>query len=141
MVLSDMIRNVFKLYPNVLYAFTEMKDCEYVNKYRSALVFAVPYKNMINQKTYAEDILENEIQLAKESIKNITLKLEEVFRQKDISFYIPPAVQRDEETLVAPISYKYVAVQAGLGWIGKNDLLITKQYGPRVRLSDRKSVV
>lgn len=32
------------------------------------------------------------------------------------------------------ISHKMVATRAGLGWIGKTDLLITKEFGPRLRL-------
>ncbi len=34
-----------------------------------------------------------------------------------------------------PVSHKQVATRAGLGWIGKTDLLITERFGPRVRLS------
>jgi epoxyqueuosine reductase len=37
--------------------------------------------------------------------------------------------------LTAPIQHKTVATRAGLGWIGKNALLVTLQYGPRVRLA------
>ena len=36
---------------------------------------------------------------------------------------------------VSPISHKTVATRAGLGWIGKNCLLVTPQYGSAVRLS------
>lgn len=32
------------------------------------------------------------------------------------------------------ISHKMVATRAGLGWIGKTDLLISKAFGPRIRL-------
>lgn len=34
-----------------------------------------------------------------------------------------------------PFSFKFAGVNAGLGWIGKNGVLITEKYGPRVRLS------
>jgi epoxyqueuosine reductase QueG len=37
-------------------------------------------------------------------------------------------------TLHTDISHKMVATRAGLGWIGKTDLLITKRFGPRLRL-------
>jgi epoxyqueuosine reductase QueG len=37
--------------------------------------------------------------------------------------------------LVAPFSHKKAATIAGLGWIGKNDLLITREYGSAVRLN------
>jgi epoxyqueuosine reductase QueG len=39
------------------------------------------------------------------------------------------------KTLRTDISHKMVATRAGLGWIGKTDLLITKKFGPRLRLT------
>lgn len=39
-----------------------------------------------------------------------------------------------EEKYRAVFPHKKGAVHAGLGWIGKNDLFITEEYGPRVRL-------
>jgi len=46
-------------------------------------------------------------------------------------------VEMNEETrgLVGDFSLRYAAVSAGLGFIGKNGLLITPEYGPRVRLA------
>jgi epoxyqueuosine reductase QueG len=38
------------------------------------------------------------------------------------------------DTLRYKISHKMIATRAGLGWIGKTDLLITKRFGPRIRL-------
>ena len=43
--------------------------------------------------------------------------------------------QRNETELLAPFSFKTAAARAGLGWFGKNDVIITERYGPRVRLS------
>lgn len=37
-------------------------------------------------------------------------------------------------SLTYDISHKMVATRAGLGWIGKTDLLVTKEFGPRLRL-------
>jgi epoxyqueuosine reductase len=39
-----------------------------------------------------------------------------------------------DRTLSLDFSHKMVATRAGLGWIGKSDLLITYHFGPRVRL-------
>lgn len=41
----------------------------------------------------------------------------------------------DMETLATALPHKTVATRAGLGWIGKCALLITKGYGPAVRLN------
>ncbi len=38
------------------------------------------------------------------------------------------------DTLSYDISHKMVATRAGLGWIGKTDLLISERFGPRIRL-------
>lgn len=40
-----------------------------------------------------------------------------------------------KKTLRYHFSHKMTATQSGLGWIGKTDLLITKRFGPRVRLT------
>lgn len=42
---------------------------------------------------------------------------------------------RDEQRWVGPISLRRAAQQAGLGEIGLNSLLITPEFGPRVRLA------
>jgi epoxyqueuosine reductase len=36
--------------------------------------------------------------------------------------------------LKTDLSHKMVATRAGLGWIGKTDLLVTKDFGPRLRM-------
>ena len=51
-----------------------------------------------------------------------------------LSLPIPASQITDKKNWYAAISHKAVARVAGLGWQGKNLLLITPQYGPRVRL-------
>ncbi len=41
----------------------------------------------------------------------------------------------DAETLSAPVSHKMLATRSGLGWIGKTDLLVSPDFGPRLRLA------
>lgn len=41
----------------------------------------------------------------------------------------------DYRTITGVFSFKFAAAQAGLGVIGKNGLLITPRYGPRLKLS------
>ncbi|MBW1704475.1 MAG: epoxyqueuosine reductase [Deltaproteobacteria bacterium] len=50
------------------------------------------------------------------------------------SLPVPASQVLDQENWYAAISHKAVARMAGLGWQGKNLLLITPKYGSRVRL-------
>ncbi len=45
-----------------------------------------------------------------------------------------PEYRKYLDTLSYDISHKMVATRAGLGWIGKTDLLISGKFGPRLRL-------
>jgi epoxyqueuosine reductase len=39
------------------------------------------------------------------------------------------------DTLTAKVSHKMIGTRAGLGWVGKSDLFISKAFGPRLRLA------
>ena len=98
-------------------------------------MFAVPYEEQLNLHSYTEERFENSILNARNKLEIILKDIEIVLKEECIKYYIPPVAQQNEEDLLAVFSFKYAAVNAGLGWIGKNDVLITEKYGPRVRLS------
>ena len=52
------------------------------------------------------------------------------------SYCIEPTTEKfDPVTISAPFQHKTVATRAGIGWIGKSALLITKQFGAAIRLA------
>lgn len=134
-MIEEKIRQLFLQYPKVIYGFTSISYSSYASEYKSALVLAVPYGEQLTIQSYTEERFEKGIQEAKRLVDEILLKLEGIFLELKISYYIPPMAQSNEEELLVPFSYKYAAVNAGLGWIGKNDVVVTEKYGPRIRLS------
>jgi len=46
---------------------------------------------------------------------------------------VPASLRIDNQRVCGAVSHKMVARAAGLGWIGKNCLLITPEWGPRLR--------
>jgi len=134
-MVEDAIRTLFSEYPDILYGFTKVPDSEYTDRYSSALVFAVPYGGQLTMDSYTEEKFEQGIHAAKSRLEELLVRLEALLKENSVSYWIPPVAQKNEEDLIAPFSFKFAAVNAGLGWIGKNDVVITGKYGPRVRLS------
>lgn len=134
-MLEKSIRDLFLSFPQVLYGFADISFGAYAGAYRSALVFAVPYGAQLTLETYTEEAFEKGIQDSRKIVEDILAQLEKLLVEQEIKYYIPPVAQNNETDLEAPFSFKFAAVNAGLGWIGKNDVVITKRYGPRVRLS------
>ena len=132
---ENRIKELFAEYPDVVYGFSDISYSPYSRQYCSAIVLAVPYGKQLTSETYTEQDFEDGIQSAKTRLESILRRLETLLQACGTAYYIPPVAQSDEIELLAPFSFKYAATRAGIGWIGKNDVVITPGYGPRVRLS------
>ncbi|MCS7258445.1 MAG: hypothetical protein NZ601_03640, partial [candidate division WOR-3 bacterium] len=53
---------------------------------------------------------------------------------KYMALPIPASQIVNWQTQQAHLSHKRIAIQAGLGWLGRNNLVVTKDYGAQVRL-------
>ena len=134
-MVSEKIQQLFAQIPDVKYGYADISYSSFGEEYKSALVIAVPYDKQLVLEEYTEEAFDTSILSAKTRLEQILKDVEDLLKEERIKFYIPPVAQQNEEDLLAVFSFKYAAVNAGLGWIGKNDVLITEEYGPRVRLS------
>lgn len=126
-----------------LYGFANLKDykneifSEKLKKYDYAVTIGIKLPDDIvenldqgtgrwlYQDTFTK--VNNILNLKSTDIMNIIKKHGYDAINVDSSYIIPG------ENFVGEISHKLVANLAGLGWIGKSALLITPQYGPRLR--------
>ena len=131
---SDILK-VFKRHTDILFGISNIDFNAFKSNYKCALVFAVPHKELLSINNYKEEKFESLICEARDYIDVLLDEITTLLKTYKIQYYIPPVAQTSEETLFAPFSFKFASVNAGLGWIGKNDVLITEKYGPRVRLS------
>ncbi len=70
------------------------------------------------------------------ALDHLTARLVEWIVSRGFSACAIPASEiLDEQNLLGRISHKAVARMAGIGWQGKSLLIVSPQYGPRIRLS------
>ena len=134
-MLEEEIRKVFSGYPDIIYGFTDISYCSHKESYRSALVMAVPYGEQLSADDYTEERFERGIQAAKSRLESVVAEIGQILQKHQVKYWIPPVAQENETELRALFSFKTAAARAGIGWFGKNDVIITERYGPRVRLS------
>ncbi len=62
-------------------------------------------------------------------------ELKKFLDRNSVRYATPPASPKDDGEHLAEFSYKWAAIHAGLGFIGKNDVFVHEKYAQRVRIS------
>lgn len=112
---------------------------ELARKYPVAISIGVKYDTKIVERLHIDEeafhkhlmALNNPLRHSLSIAENMLLKWVYEYETMPISFLIESNEQLRE---LKTFSHKTAATCAGLGWIGKCALLITPEYGPRLRL-------
>ena len=134
MSIRTKISEIVSCKADAVWSVADIAYSDYKDDFSCAIVIAQRYSSFLTEAEYDEEKYNT---LLIETSRNLNKKigsLKNLLDSYEIKNYVPAAVQNDEINLRVPFSFKEAAVQAGLGWIGKNDVLITKKFGPRVRL-------
>ena len=70
--------------------------------------------------------------IANKKLEAIGFGLAQQLEESGYKAYIPPGGLADREKLMSFFSHKIAANLSGLGWIGKNNMVINPDYGPRL---------
>ena len=128
----EYVNKIFK--DETLFGFSSIND-DLADKTgcKCALVTLLPYPdlqymyNAVEYFTMLEDLRKKHI----EKLNEIKVFLD----TNRIKYATPPASPKDNGEHMAEFSYKWAAIHAGLGFIGKNDVLVHYKYAQRVRIS------
>lgn len=118
----------------VVWGISDTARSPYEVEFSRALVYGVPHGRMLSISGYRERLLEGIIGDCAKEILLLEERITSELASQGIPFLIAPLAQDNESELKAKFPFKDAATKAGIGWIGKNDLLVTRRYGPRVRL-------
>lgn len=131
-MLNDFLQSLFG--DPSLYGYSDIDDhLKEKTGCNCALVTLLPFPDL--EKRYRPDEF---FQMLEELRKVHTLKIDEVKEYLDkhnIKYASPPASPKDDGEHKADFSYKWAAIHAGLGFIGKNDVFVHYKFGQRVRIS------
>jgi epoxyqueuosine reductase QueG len=146
--MDDLQQEILSQLPNTddyLIGFADMHDLLKPHfNYRYAVVIGkkMDSKVMDSIERGPNIVYYNLYQSVNDELNCIVKNIAGVFTRKGIQSQAIPATVHDAEfdgeyskTLRLKYSHKMAATRSGLGWIGKTDLLISHQYGPRVRLA------
>ena len=139
MNLNDEITTFIKSHGASLVGFADLKeiDTEARDNFPYGIIIAVALDPKV-----VSDIKIGPTAAYYAEYKKVNILLDELAQQM-VLFFIkkgfkakirPATFEEDKAHLTAKLPHKTVATRAGLGWIGKSALLVTREYGPAVRL-------
>lgn len=101
--------------------------------YNYAFLMYFPLIEMITMENFDEEkqySLMNRSMEQRSRLKKVLLK---EAAEHDVKLHVPSVhIDHISPPYMISLSAKEIAVKAGIGWIGKNDLIISREYGTRI---------
>lgn len=135
MQIIDELENVLYDSGAAIVGFADMSGFEL--PFGVAIAFALEPKILSGIKNNPTKDYEAEYERVNAKLDEISYLGEKILLDAGFRARAVPATTHsyDTQKLCAPFQHKTTALRAGLGWIGKLDLLVTEKYGSGVRLA------
>ncbi len=143
--MQDKIINILPDQENYVIGFADMADliqAHYPYRYAVVIGKRLPDAIIDEIENGPTPVYYELYKSTNDELNLITLKISRFLEQNAIPcVQIKSTVQEEDipegfaSTLRMNFSHKMAATRAGLGWIGKTDLLVSERFGPRIRLA------
>lgn len=119
-----------------LFGFADLSELPHTCRqgFRYGICFAIPLTVFPETEQPPSKAYYDEYKRINRKLKETSLALEEVIRSNGYQAY-SLARNRQNEDFRTVLPFKTLATRAGLGWIGKSSLLVTRSYGAAIRLN------
>lgn len=130
--LNECLLSVFN--DKMLFGFSQI-DSGLMDKTgcKCALVTLLPFPDLVYSYNPIEFYCMLEDLRAQHNKKLLMVK--QFLDDNKIHYAAPSASPKEDGEYFAEFSYKWAAINAGLGYIGKNDVFVSYKYAQRVRIS------
>lgn len=119
-----------------LFGFADLSEIEPTcrQNFQYGICFAIPLTVFPETEELPSRAYYDEYRRINRKLKETSLGLEELIHSNGYLAY-SLARNRQNEDFRTVLPFKTLATRAGLGWIGKSSLLVTRSYGAAVRLN------